>query len=103
MQKTLGKTPGCKPTLKCALNSCRVLFAKAGMVANRHKMLLGKGQKKPGLRSASWMRRRGTASLWAWTWPPWAANVCSVVTQGSCGPIATSSFWQVAVRLRSLR
>ena len=46
VQKTLGKTPGCKPTLKCALNSCRVLFATAGMVANRHKMLLGKGQEK---------------------------------------------------------
>ena len=46
VQKTLGKTPGCKPTLKCALNSCRVLFATARMVANRHKMLLGKGQEK---------------------------------------------------------
>ena len=46
VQKTLGRTPGCKPTLKCALNSCRVLFATAGMVANRHKMLLGKGQEK---------------------------------------------------------
>ena len=46
VQKTLGKTPSCKPTLKCALNSCRVLFATAGMVANRHKMLLGKGQEK---------------------------------------------------------
>ena len=46
VQKTLGKTPGCKPNLKCALNSCGVLFATAGMVANRHKMLLGKGQEK---------------------------------------------------------
>ena len=42
VQKTLGRTPGCKATLKCALNSCPVLFATAGMVANRHKMLLGK-------------------------------------------------------------
>ena len=46
VQQTLGRTPGCKATLKCALNSCRVLFATAGMVANRHKMLLGKGQEK---------------------------------------------------------
>ena len=45
-QEAVQKTPGCKPTLKCALNSCRVLFATAGMVANRHKMLLGKGQEK---------------------------------------------------------
>ena len=46
VQKTLGRTPGCKPTLKCALNSCHVLFATAGMVANRHKMLLQKGEEK---------------------------------------------------------
>ena len=46
VQKTLGRTPGCKATLKRALNSCRVLYATAGMVANRHKMLLGKGQEK---------------------------------------------------------
>ena len=46
MQETLGRTPGCKATLKCALNSCRVLFATVGMVANRHKMLLGKGKAK---------------------------------------------------------
>ena len=46
VQETLGRTPGCKATLKCALNSCRVLFATAGMVANRHKMLLGKGKEK---------------------------------------------------------
>ena len=46
VQETLGNTPGCKATLKCALNSCRVLFATAGMVANRHKMLLGKGKEK---------------------------------------------------------
>ena len=44
--ETLGNTPGCEATLKCALNSCRVLFATAGMVANRHKMLLGKGKEK---------------------------------------------------------
>ena len=46
VQETLGRTSGCKATLKCALNSCRVLFATAGMVANRHKMLLGKGKEK---------------------------------------------------------
>ena len=46
MQETLGRTPRCKATLKCALNSCRVLFATAGMVANRHNMLLGKGKEK---------------------------------------------------------
>ena len=46
MQETLGCTPGCKATLKCALNSCRLLFATAGMVANRHKVLLGKGKEK---------------------------------------------------------
>ena len=46
VQETLGHTPGCKATLKCALNSCRVLLATAGMVANRHKMLLGKGKEK---------------------------------------------------------
>ena len=46
VQEALGNTPGCKATLKCALNSCRVLFATTGMVANRHKMLLGKGKEK---------------------------------------------------------
>ena len=46
VRQTLGRTPGCKATLKCALNSCLALFATAGMVANRHKMLLGKGQEK---------------------------------------------------------
>ena len=46
VQETLGRTPGCKATLKFALNSYRVLFASAGMLANRHKMLLGKGKEK---------------------------------------------------------
>ena len=49
VQETLGNTPGCKATLKCALNSCRVLFATARMVANGHKMLLGKGKEKTSL------------------------------------------------------
>ena len=49
VQETLGNTPGCKATLKGALNSCRVLFATAGMVANRHQMLLGKGKEKTRL------------------------------------------------------
>ena len=44
VQETLGNTSGCKATLKCAVNSCRVLLATAGMVANRHKPLLGKGK-----------------------------------------------------------
>ena len=41
VQETLGDTLGCRPTLACALNSCRVVFATAGMVANRHRLLLG--------------------------------------------------------------
>ena len=76
---------------------------RLGWLLTGTRCCLGKGKKKAGLRSALWMRRRGTTSLWAWTWPPWAANVCCVVTRGSCGPTATSSFWQVRVRLRRLR
>ena len=41
VQEALGNTPRCKATLTCALNSCRVVFATAGMLANRHKLLLG--------------------------------------------------------------
>ena len=41
VQETLGNTPGCKATLTCALSSCRVLLGTVGMVANRHKLLLG--------------------------------------------------------------
>ena len=44
VQETLERTPSCKATLKCALSSRRVLFATAGMAANRQKMLLGKGK-----------------------------------------------------------
>ena len=46
VQETLGNTPGCKATLTCALNSCRVLSSMAGIVANRHKLLLGARQGK---------------------------------------------------------
>ena len=103
VQKTLGRTPGCKPTLKCALDPAVCCLPRLGWLLTGTRCCLGKGRKKPCLRSALWMRRQGTTSLWAWTWPPWAANVCCVVTRGSCGPTATSSFWQVRVRLRRLR
>ena len=54
VQETLGNTPGCKATLTCALNSCRVLLATAGMVANRHKLLLGAalGKQQTGFASS---------------------------------------------------
>ena len=52
VQDILGNPPGCKATLKCALNSCRVLFALAGMVANRHKLLLGAAAGKEQTRFA---------------------------------------------------
>ena len=40
VQETLAGVPGCKATLRCCLNNCRVLFATAGMVATRRKLLL---------------------------------------------------------------
>ena len=40
VQETLADHPDCNGTLQCALNSCRVLFATAGMVATRRKSLL---------------------------------------------------------------
>ena len=40
VQETLANHPDCNGTLQCALNSCRVLFATAGMVATRRKLLL---------------------------------------------------------------
>ena len=40
VQETLANHPDCNGTLQCALNSCRVLFAIAGMVATRRKLLL---------------------------------------------------------------
>ena len=40
VQETLADHPDCNGTLQCALNSCRVLFATAGMVATRRKLLL---------------------------------------------------------------
>ena len=46
VQETSGNTAGCKATLKCGLNSCCVLFATAGLVANRHKIPPGKGKEK---------------------------------------------------------
>ena len=51
------------------------------------------GGQNLGLPLALWTRRPGIASQWDWTWQPWAANVCCVVTLGSCGPTATSIFW----------
>ena len=35
VQETWGNTPGCKATLTCAFNSCRVLFATVRMVGKR--------------------------------------------------------------------
>ena len=52
MQHTLGRTPACKRTIRCALNSCRVVFATAGMVANRQRVLLGVAPGKPQTRFA---------------------------------------------------
>ena len=52
VHETLGNTPGCKPTLTCALNSCRVVFTPAGMVANRQKLLLGAAPGRPQTRFA---------------------------------------------------
>ena len=40
VQETLANRPDCNGTLQCALNSCQVLFATAGMVATRRKLLL---------------------------------------------------------------
>ena len=40
VHETLANHPDCNGTLQCALNSCRVLFATAGMVATRRKLLL---------------------------------------------------------------
>ena len=50
VQETLGNTRGCKATVTSALNSCHVMFATAGMVANRHKLLLGVAPGKPQIR-----------------------------------------------------
>ena len=47
MQDTLGDTPSCRSTLACALNSCRVVFATAGRVANWHRLFLGAAPGKP--------------------------------------------------------
>ena len=41
VQETLRNTLFCKPTLACALNSCCVVCATAGMVANRHTLPFG--------------------------------------------------------------
>ena len=40
VQETLANHLDCNGTLQCALNSCRVLFATAGMVPTRRKLLL---------------------------------------------------------------
>ena len=41
VQETLANHPECNGKFACALNSCRVLFATASMVATRRKLLLG--------------------------------------------------------------
>ena len=40
VQETLANHPDCNGILQCALNSCQVLFATAGVVATRRKLLL---------------------------------------------------------------
>ena len=52
VQQTLGRNPGCKRSIGCALNRCRVVFATAGMVANRHRLLLGAAPGRPQTRFA---------------------------------------------------
>ena len=52
VQATPGNTLGCKPTLTCALNSRRVVFSTAGMVANQHMPLLGAAPARPQTRFA---------------------------------------------------
>ena len=52
VQKTLGRTPGCKRSIGCALNSCRVVFAAAEMVAHLHRLLLGAAPGRPQIRCA---------------------------------------------------
>ena len=52
VRETLGNTPGYKAALTCALNSCCVVFATAGMVANEHMLLLWAASGKPQTRFA---------------------------------------------------
>ena len=52
VQQTMGRTRGCKHTIGCALSSCGVVFAIAGMIANLHKLLLGAASGKRQTRFA---------------------------------------------------
>ena len=61
--ETLASHPECNGKFACALKSCRVVFAAAGMVATRRRLLLGGPlTHKLGSHSASWMSPRGIAS-----------------------------------------
>ena len=52
VQQTLASHPWCNGKFACALNSCRVLFATAGMVATRQRLLLWWGPGDPETRFA---------------------------------------------------
>ena len=52
VQATLANHPECNGTFACALNSCRVLFATACMVATRRKLLLAAPPGDPQTRFA---------------------------------------------------
>ena len=51
VQETLAN-PECNGTFACALNNCRVVFATAGMVATRRKLLLASPPGDPQTRFA---------------------------------------------------
>ena len=50
VQVTLGSTPTGNPTFTCAANSCPMVFAAAGMVANQRRLLLGAAPVRPQTR-----------------------------------------------------
>ena len=52
VQKTLDQYVGCDASFACALNSVRVVFATAGMVAGQRRLLLGAPLGKPQTRFA---------------------------------------------------
>ena len=52
VQESLCRTPCCKPTVACALNSCRVVFVTARTVVDRHNLLLGEAPGRPQTRFA---------------------------------------------------
>ena len=108
VQETLGNTPRCKPTLTCALNSCRVVFATAGMVANQHRLFLGAAPGRPQTRFAfSFVDEASRHSIPVGLDLAAMGSQClCVVTLGICGPTTMSSFWlplvEVIHRLRML-